>query len=377
MIKEILYEQLYNKIPQSAKIAIFGACILGSEIYKDILINRKDVVVKGFIDNNKEGEFCNLPILKLADIVKQKDKYDVIIIASLSAQYFIVNILDIYDIPFIPINRFIMNLYEGKNTILNDTNYHKVLSIFSDSQDKELFSILFQYRLNIPTKESLADYFNKHYPISKITDRTVKNQYLDKINKENVKTIFDLGFNSGINAIAYNKILPNVAHIYGFEPIYDICKINVIDSLLPKDKICIVNRIVGETKGTTSFFIDVNDCTCSLAGFSSINKGSNVKYKEIKADVTTIDDFCKENNVYPDLIKMDIEGSELPALKGGINVIKKMRPQLSISSYHSDADFIDIPLYLYENLENYTFKLGQYSSTSDETVLYAIPNELI
>jgi hypothetical protein len=91
--------------------------------------------------------------------------------------------------------------------------------------------------------------------------------------------------------------------------------------------------------------------------------------------MTTIDDYCNENKIKPDLIKMDIEGSELLALKGGINTIINCRPQLAISIYHCDKDFIDIPIYLNENLEDYVYKLGHYSPDINETVLYAIPKE--
>ena len=89
----------------------------------------------------------------------------------------------------------------------------------------------------------------------------------------------------------------------------------------------------------------------------------------------TIDDYCGKNNIKPDFIKMDIEGSELLALEGGINTIINHRPQLAISIYHCDADFINIPLYLNENLKNYVYKLGHYSPDINETVLYAIPRE--
>ena len=38
-----------------------------------------------------------------------------------------------------------------------------------------------------------------------------------------------------------------------------------------------------------------------------------------------------------------LAGAELPALKGGIETIKKDRPQLAISIYHSVEDFLEIP----------------------------------
>lgn len=36
----------------------------------------------------------------------------------------------------------------------------------------------------------------------------------------------------------------------------------------------------------------------------------------------------------------------------------------------------DIPIYLHNILKNYIFKIGQYSPDNDETILYAIPEEL-
>lgn len=42
------------------------------------------------------------------------------------------------------------------------------------------------------------------------------------------------------------------------------------------------------------------------------------------AEVTTIDEYFKE--IHVDLIKMDIEGAEMKALLGGMNVIKEIDP---------------------------------------------------
>lgn len=73
-------------------------------------------------------------------------------------------------------------------------------------------------------------------------------------------------------------------------------------------------------------------------------------------------------------IKMDVEGSEMNALKGALQTIKKNRPKLAICIYHSDDDMVNIPEYLYSNLDNYSFYVRHYGYTINETVLYAIPN---
>lgn len=76
-------------------------------------------------------------------------------------------------------------------------------------------------------------------------------------------------------------------------------------------------------------------------------------------------------------IKMDIEGAEYAALCGGIKTIKRDRPILAISIYHSLEDYYRIPNYLMEQLEHYRYYIRHHALTFSETVLYAIPDELI
>ena len=72
-----------------------------------------------------------------------------------------------------------------------------------------------------------------------------------------------------------------------------------------------------------------------------------------------------------DYIKMDVEGSELAALKGGEQTILRSKPKLAISIYHRPEDFFTIPLWI-EGLKcGYRFFLGHYSMHHEETVLYA------
>lgn len=75
-------------------------------------------------------------------------------------------------------------------------------------------------------------------------------------------------------------------------------------------------------------------------------------------------------------IKMDIEGAELKAIQGGLDVISVQRPIMAISIYHSLNDFIDIPLFLMNELSDYKYYIRHYRCLSDsETVFYAIPEE--
>ena len=186
-----------------------------------------------------------------------------------------------------------------------------------------------------------------------------------------------LGFNSGFNAIAYNKILPNLEKIYAFEPIYDRARIPFVEDFIINDKLEIFPYAIGDKDSMVKFLINkqVLGSSYCVDASSRTDEIENNIWQEITVKATTIDTFCEKNNVKPDFIKMDIEGAEMAALKGGMKTIKKYRPQLAISIYHSDSDFIKIPLYLSENLQNYIFKLGHYSTKQNETVLYAIPKE--
>jgi len=91
-------------------------------------------------------------------------------------------------------------------------------------------------------------------------------------------------------------------------------------------------------------------------------------------DVTTrrIDDLVARGSVARvDFIKMDIEGSELPALQGAEHAIRKWKPKLAISLYHRPNDFFTIPLWISSLGCGYRFYLDHYSIHNEETVLYA------
>lgn len=88
-------------------------------------------------------------------------------------------------------------------------------------------------------------------------------------------------------------------------------------------------------------------------------------------NVTSIDNFIKENNVNVGLIKLDVEGNELEAIQGAIDTIKEQKPVLLISVYHHPKDFLEIkPLVESLNL-GYKFMVRKLNNFSPvyETML--------
>lgn len=87
-------------------------------------------------------------------------------------------------------------------------------------------------------------------------------------------------------------------------------------------------------------------------------------------NVDTLDDICAGKAV--SFIKMDIEGAELPSLRGAEKVIEKYHPKLAICIYHSDSDMLEIPEYIMGKYPSYSLYVRHHSQCSAETVLYAI-----
>jgi FkbM family methyltransferase len=88
-----------------------------------------------------------------------------------------------------------------------------------------------------------------------------------------------------------------------------------------------------------------------------------------KVAAVAIDDI----GVIPTLIKMDVEGFELSALKGAASVLRRHLPVLAISLYHHASDLWTIPNFLKSLAPDYRLFLRRYAEDCWELVLYAVP----
>ena len=90
----------------------------------------------------------------------------------------------------------------------------------------------------------------------------------------------------------------------------------------------------------------------------------------VEIEVRRLDDLLGGRKVT--FIKMDIEGSELAALRGAERIIREQRPKLAICVYHKPEDIWEIPSLILHYHSDYKLYLRHYSITHTETVLYAV-----
>lgn len=86
--------------------------------------------------------------------------------------------------------------------------------------------------------------------------------------------------------------------------------------------------------------------------------------------VSTMDSVFADTRV--DFIKMDLEGAEPVALRGGENVIRRDRPRLAICVYHFPEQLWEIPLTIASLVPSYKLYLRNHTNQRRETVIYAI-----
>ena len=106
--------------------------------------------------------------------------------------------------------------------------------------------------------------------------------------------------------------------------------------------------------------------------FHESQHGSAVSVSKVSTDEIDVTSLDAAITGRISFIKMDIEGSEIPALKGGVRTIRKNKPKLAICVYHLEDDLWNIPILIKKLVPEYKIYMRQHYETVDwETVCYA------
>lgn len=100
--------------------------------------------------------------------------------------------------------------------------------------------------------------------------------------------------------------------------------------------------------------------------FTEEDSGSSV-------DAVKLDDIVMQEKI--SFIKFDLEGADIPALKGSEETIKRCKPKLALSIYHNIEDLWEIPLMVKAMVPEYRLFIRHHTIYLWDKILYAAIDE--
>jgi FkbM family methyltransferase len=153
-------------------------------------------------------------------------------------------------------------------------------------------------------------------------------------------TVFDIGAHIGYYSLLFAKCVGPAGRVISFEPLpgnFALLQKNV--ALNSTENIKLHNCAVYSR--SEKIIINVADDQPNPGSGSLYNQKGARQYH---VDATTIDDFCKNSAIQPDIVKMDVEGAEHDVLIGAEKTIARYRPQLLIELHHFDGNLAAHPV---------------------------------
>ncbi len=165
----------------------------------------------------------------------------------------------------------------------------------------------------------------------------------------NGDTIIEVGGHIGYISLYFSKLVGREGIVYVFEPgINNLPYLK--NNVKEKHNIIVIDKGVGSCNARMPFYIENlsgqnNSFIKDFQGFINNKRNSfvkNISVKEVTVDVIRLDDFIIENKIFPNFIKIDVEGFEFEVIKGMSYILKNIQPILMIEIQDNYKSIYDI-----------------------------------
>ena len=180
------------------------------------------------------------------------------------------------------------------------------------------------------------------------------------IEKCNNKSIFfDVGAHIGLYSLPVSQILKPSGKVIAFEPsnsnyeyLVKHIQYNQFKNIFPH-KLIIGNNNIDEVT-----FYEHSTYSSPLSGIIKRSKNPSDKFFATKKAQISLDYFCEKNKLIPDVIKIDVEGSELNVLQGAKNILTQYKPIIFLSVHPEHLTILGQKTIEINNfLEKYEYKI--------------------
>lgn len=352
-----------NQLETVDKFAIYGTGITAKNIAVRLLQEnqfQKVLCVFDRIVDPQNPTFMGLPVYPREKIGEHLDGNTRLVIATQSFQEVISILMQIYP-NLTTHNIYIANCYlnpypypqEDIIYSVEDDRYVQLLSCLPDDTSKRIFKNIINSRMGLT--DHLLSY-------DSLTENNELNVYgFDDVYWGSIKPpesdknaiIIDGGAYVGDSVIPICNAIPqHISEYYAFEP--GSSSYASLDSLSKShplyDKLIPIQKGLSDRNETARFALGDADVRNHLVTDNNLNSDGE-EISTVALDNMSFDESC---DIF---IKMDVEGSEMKALKGAEKLIRERKPNLAICVYHKPNDIVDIPLYLKSLVPEYKIYL--------------------
>jgi FkbM family methyltransferase len=357
---------------QNRDLVIFGS---GStcEEFLDLLflreIHPRNISI---LDSFKEG-FIQSPFgsIKILQMTSSTPVLGILIIATCHWD----NVLDIWE-ESLPNDFYLLSnelihdanpigqlgsFYISKELIIEKSDIKtSIINAFADSNSRDLFHLALELRSGMSEEIFFEEILNRHV-ISEA--RNAKYNFLS--NMGNFDYVIDGGIFDGSEISELTELLSRNGEYHGFDPNLHNIRSDIYESANEDQRIKLYKTALWDSVTTLTF-----DSEKGAASGLRFKEESNMhELKLVKTSV--LNDHFKGIEGKRCLIKLDIEGAELMALKGGVDFFKNNRMCFAISMYHRATDLFDIPEFLLNINKKFQFRIGITNPTFVDWVLYS------
>ena len=157
-------------------------------------------------------------------------------------------------------------------------------------------------------------------------DPYVAQQHILRDLRKTAPVVFDIGAHKGLAAKTYRSLLPDAA-IYCFEPFPDSVEA-LRRNLANEPAVTVVPKAVSDKTGSRTFFVNGFDATNSLLPRPKSSRRYFPRHAgpktTIEVETTSLDEFVRREGIDEvSILKFDIQGGELMALKGATDLLRR------------------------------------------------------
>jgi len=157
--------------------------------------------------------------------------------------------------------------------------------------------------------------------------------------------ILDVGAQFGIYSMLAARHIGADGRIFAFEPSPETVAVlrRHLKNNGMTDRVEIVQAAVGSEQGEVTFYMSSTDPENTIAP----RVGGPPNLAPVKVKAITVDGFCRQRQLKPTILKIDVEGWELQVLRGAtevvqdpaLNICVEMHPYAWESAGYTAADF--------------------------------------